>query len=47
MRIILNNGRAFWVFVADSTFTNATRNTNATPKPASVLDCSVVADKSP
>ena len=31
--------------VADNTLGNATRNTNATPKPAPVLDCSVVADR--
>ena len=45
MRIILNNGRAFWVFVTHSDFESVTRYTNVTPKPAPVLDCNRVTDR--
>lgn len=47
MRIILNNGRVFWAFVAMLRFQSATRNTSATPKPAPVLNCGDVADRTP
>ena len=44
MRIILNNGRAFWVFVTHSDFESVTRYTNVTPKPALGVGCNVVTD---